>query len=113
MQTDYYYNATPGSAQRDIKAALRVRRAVDDLADAHGRLSADEFAAAYREALVSIQNSLGSPGPAPVASTATRDAAANRRAFYRTHSAERGRAESPRDRGEEAVCPASTAATTS
>src|SRR3984885_2997586 len=28
IQTGYYYNATPGSAQRDIKAALRVRRAI-------------------------------------------------------------------------------------
>ena len=26
IQTNYYYNATPGAAQRDIKAALRVRR---------------------------------------------------------------------------------------
>src|SRR5215218_2069848 len=34
----YYYNATPGSAQRDIKAALRIRRALLDLADKHARL---------------------------------------------------------------------------
>ena len=28
IDTDYYYNATPGAAQRDIKAAMRVRRAI-------------------------------------------------------------------------------------
>jgi hypothetical protein len=28
IDTDYYYNATPGAAQRDIKAALRIRRAI-------------------------------------------------------------------------------------
>ena len=32
--SDYYYNATPGAAQRDIKAALRVARAIASLAAA-------------------------------------------------------------------------------
>ncbi|MGH6852956.1 MAG: hypothetical protein ACREDJ_07145, partial [Methylocella sp.] len=36
FDTDYYYNATPGAAQRDIKAALRVRRAILDLAAQQG-----------------------------------------------------------------------------
>ena len=27
VDTDYYYNATPGAAQRDVKSGLRVRRA--------------------------------------------------------------------------------------
>ena len=45
IQTNYYYNATPGAAQRDIKAALRVRRELLALADLHrarrcGRLRA-------------------------------------------------------------------------
>jgi hypothetical protein len=33
IDTDYYYNATPGAAQRDIKAALRVREAILALAE--------------------------------------------------------------------------------
>jgi hypothetical protein len=81
IDSTYYYNATPGSAQRDIKAALRVRRALLDLADKHPRLGPEEFAAEYRKALVGVQNQLGSPGYAPVASTDTEDANLNREPF--------------------------------
>jgi len=28
IDTDYYYNATPGAAQRDNQSALRIRRAI-------------------------------------------------------------------------------------
>src|SRR3954464_14276658 len=42
IDTNYYYNATPGSAQRDIKAALAVREALLDLAGKHARLSPDD-----------------------------------------------------------------------
>ena len=35
IDTDYYYNATPGAAQRDIKAALRIRLAILELAKLH------------------------------------------------------------------------------
>lgn len=78
VDTDYYYNATPGGAQRDIKSGLRVRRAMLALADAHGRLSPADFAAAWRDALVSLQNDLGATGEAPVASNDTAAADANR-----------------------------------
>ena len=81
IDTNYYYNATPGSAQRDIKAALAVRAALLDLADTHARLSPDDFAKEYRKALLSVQNHLGSPGYAPVASTDTEDADFNREPF--------------------------------
>src|SRR5262249_4510933 len=47
IDTDYYYNATPGAAQRDIKAALRVRRAILDLAELHKTLSPADFQKAY------------------------------------------------------------------
>ena len=66
--TDYYYNATPGSAQRDIKAALRVAANLRAFAAASASLPAAEFGAAYRRLLVAVQNDLGSPGYAPVAS---------------------------------------------
>ncbi len=71
IDTQYYYNATPGSAQRDIKGALRVLRALRALAEQHRALPPDEFAVAYRQALREVQNSLSTPGLAPVASNAT------------------------------------------
>ncbi|MBA3666615.1 MAG: hypothetical protein H0W65_02690 [Sphingomonas sp.] len=76
--TDFYYNATPGVAQRDIKSALRVRQMLLDLERAHARLSPAEFAGAYRAALIAVQNDLGSHGPSPVASTDTATADANK-----------------------------------
>jgi len=78
VDTDYYYNATPGSAQRDIKAALRVRTALLGLAAQHKSLSPDEFALAYRAMLTQVQSDLGSPGYAPVASNDSERADANR-----------------------------------
>jgi hypothetical protein len=84
--TDYYYNATPGSAQRDIKAALRVRAALRRLQAIHTSATAAEFAEAYRQALVTLQNSLGSPGLAPVASLAAESADRKRRHYVMTHS---------------------------
>lgn len=86
IDTDYYYNATPGSAQRDIKAALRVMAALRDLQAKHGSASPSDFAAAYRKALVTIQNCLGSPGLAPVASLATAAADGNRARYVAAHS---------------------------
>lgn len=77
----YYYNATPGAAQRDIKAALRLMVALRGLADKHANLSPDEFAAAYRGFLVQVQNSVGSLGYAPVASNDTARADADRGPF--------------------------------
>lgn len=81
VDTDYYYNATPGAAQRDIKAALRVREALIDLAALHPTLTPAAFAEAYRRALVTVQNDLGSQGPAPVASNDSLDADVNRQPF--------------------------------
>ena len=46
IDTDYYYNATPDAAQRDIKAALRVNAALRDLADRHRALTPEAFKAA-------------------------------------------------------------------
>lgn len=74
IDTGYYYNATPGSAQRDIKAALLLvagLRAIDA-----GSLEDGELGAAYDALLLSMQGGLGVPGYAPVASCDT--AAADR-----------------------------------
>lgn len=78
FDTDYYYTATPGAAQRDVKAALRVREAVRDLAAAHGRETPEAFAKRFSDALSTVQGSLGEPGYAPVASLATEAADINR-----------------------------------
>ena len=78
VYTDYYYNATPGSAQRDIKCAMRVYDAITALADAHRGGDPATFAAAYRERLGEIQGCLGDPGFGPVASLDTERADVNR-----------------------------------
>jgi len=81
FDTGYYYVATPGSAQRDIKAALRVRAELISLADQYASLGPKDFAIAYKGALGRLANSLASPGFAPVASLATQNADVARRAF--------------------------------
>jgi len=83
VDNDYYYNATPGSAQREVKGSLRVAEVVKDLAEKHARMRPAEFAAAYKAGLRLVQNDLGSPGYAPVASADTEAAEANRAPFVR------------------------------
>jgi hypothetical protein len=84
IDTDYYYNATPGAAQRDIKSALRVRRALLALAEQHASLTPEEFRKRFIAALCALQNDLGYQGYAPVASTDTENADVNR-ADYLVH----------------------------
>ncbi len=78
IDTDYYYNATPGAAQRDIKSALRIRRAILDLAELHKTLAPEDFQKAYIAELCKLQNELGYQGYAPVASNDTENADKNR-----------------------------------
>lgn len=93
VMTDYYYNATPGSAQRDIKCALRVYRAIAQLAEAHGTETPEAFARSYQARLSEVQNCLGDPGFGPVASLDTERADVNRRRavweIAQIHDAER------------------------
>jgi hypothetical protein len=81
IDTNYYYNSVPGAAQRDVKAALRVRRAVLALAQQHGKLSPADFRKLYITTLVGVQNDLGYQGYAPVASNDTANADINREDF--------------------------------
>ncbi len=83
FHTNYYYNATPGSGQRDIKAALRVYAELQALEVQHPKLDAAAFAAAYKRGLARVQNCLGSPGYAPIASLDTENADRNRARFIR------------------------------
>jgi hypothetical protein len=71
VDTDYYYNATPGAAQRDIKAAMTVMAEIRALKALHAVGSPEVFAAAYRKSLAKVQNCLGSHGIAPTASLDT------------------------------------------
>jgi hypothetical protein len=74
IDTDYYYNATPGAAQRDIKSALKVLGEIRALAALHQSGTPAAFAAAYRNSLRSVQNNLGSHGIGPTASLDTQKA---------------------------------------
>ena len=71
IDTDYYYNATPGAAQRDIKSALTVTQELRVLKALHATATPELFAAAYAKSLVKVQNCLGSHGIAPTASLDT------------------------------------------
>ncbi len=74
VDTTYYYNATPGNAQRDIKAALKLAQAVRDLTAARlgsPVMAPAAFAELYRQKILEVQGCLGSAGYAPVASNDT------------------------------------------
>ncbi|MDW4498777.1 hypothetical protein R5H30_12345 [Sulfitobacter sp. D35] len=83
VPTDYYYNATPGSAQRDVKGALRVYDTVLALEKAHGESDPDAFDEKWQEAMLRVQNDLGEPGFGPVASLDTERADLNRFEYVR------------------------------
>ena len=78
IDTDYYYNATPGSAQRDIKSALRIWAGIDVLTAALPNSDPEAFALLYAKVTQALQNNLASAGPAPIASTDTQKADDNR-----------------------------------
>jgi hypothetical protein len=96
IDTSYYYNSVPGAAQRDVKAALRIRRAILDLAARQPSLSPADFRKAYVTALigvpddpvrVGVQNDFGSQGYAPVASFDTQEADLHREQYVQSQPA--------------------------
>jgi hypothetical protein len=82
IDTNYYYNATPGSGQRDIKQALKLAAALRGLA---ANLPADDTAlmSVWRGLLRRAQGAMGAPGYAPVASLDTERADIHRCQFVR------------------------------
>lgn len=80
IDTDYYYNSVPGAAQWDVKAALRIQRALRKLAEQHGKLGPAEFQKLYVEQMIAVQGDFGCQGYAPVASNDTYAADKNRNA---------------------------------
>ncbi|MEL7116126.1 MAG: hypothetical protein AAGP08_11115 [Pseudomonadota bacterium] len=81
VNTDYYYNATPGSAQRDVKTSLLIYDQLLHLAELHKTATPEEFAKAYKDASLKMQIGLGDPGFGPVASLDTERADVNRKAY--------------------------------
>jgi hypothetical protein len=77
LDTEYYYNATPGAAQRDIKCAFTVLAEMRALAALHEAVTPAAFALSYRRSLQKLQNCLGSHGIAPTASLDSETAAKN------------------------------------
>ncbi len=82
-QTDYFFNATPGAAQRDIKAALRVWRAVRALSDLQPYLDPASFEREYLRMVTGVQNDLGSMGPGTMASLPSRADSEHRQRMVR------------------------------
>ena len=80
IDTNYYYNATPGSGQRDIKLALKLAHDLQEIAAQLPSLDDDALASAFERLLIANQDGLGSPGYAPVASCDTAAADRNRAA---------------------------------
>ncbi len=86
ISTDYYYNATPGAAQRDIKTSLRMYDALLRLKEAHRTQSPEEFAETYKATLGEVQLGFGDTGFGPVASLSTERADINRGAYVTNRS---------------------------
>lgn len=89
IDTTYYYNSVPGAAQRDVKSALRVRRAILALAAQQPSLSPEEFRKLYVTTLSGVQNDLGYQGFAPIASVDTDKANENREEYLQYPTAKR------------------------
>lgn len=83
INCDFYYNATPGAAYRDVVSALRVKRALIELEELYcdPATTPEDFAKAYRTKLRAIQNDLTTQGFSPVASTSTDRAEEHRQQF--------------------------------
>lgn len=82
IDCEYYYNATPGSAQRDIKSALRVWAGIDYLQAAVEQQTAEQFEQTYALVTQKLQHNLPAAGAAPIASTDTQLADENRQRLY-------------------------------
>ncbi len=60
--TDYYYNAYPGAATNDIRGALTLHDEFDALAARAAQMTPHDFAEAYHQFCIRVQNCLGTTG---------------------------------------------------
>jgi hypothetical protein len=58
----YYYNATPEATTTEVTQALSLSDALYQFHEQSQGMTAHEFAAAYTQFLISVQNYLGEPG---------------------------------------------------
>jgi hypothetical protein len=63
--TDYYYNAYPGAATTDVRAAIFLKESLAKFAEVNKDLEPAAFKLAYNKFLISVQNSLMSTGAGP------------------------------------------------
>jgi hypothetical protein len=66
FDTDYHYTAYPYATTNDVKAALRVEAALEQLEKESRGKTPEEFADAYLKFVVTVQCDLGETGRAPV-----------------------------------------------
>jgi hypothetical protein len=79
IDTNYYYNATPGSGQRDVKLALALAHDLRQVAAKLPGIDNAALMAEFERVLIRNQSGLGAPGYAPVASCDTAAADRHRR----------------------------------
>jgi len=65
MDCEYYYGAYPGATASDVRQALRLNGNLQAFADRTAAMDPTQFARAYRDFVVSVQNCLGSTGLDP------------------------------------------------
>jgi hypothetical protein len=65
FDTDYYYTAYPYATANDVKSAIVVDQALEDLGEQAAAQTPDQFRAAYLEFVLAVQTHLGETGEAP------------------------------------------------
>ena len=68
-ETDYYYNAYPLASSNDVKAAARIRKAVEELQKASA-LNNGEFETVYTKTIRALQHDLTQMDETPIVSLA-------------------------------------------
>src|SRR5215471_14297339 len=66
FETDYYYTAYPYATTNDVKAAHRVKAALDSLEQNSAGQSGEDFARSYLKFVLAVQADLGATGKAPI-----------------------------------------------
>ena len=74
IDSDYFYSATPGAAQRDIKSALKLAKQICELSRCHSTMSETEFTLEFRHRLKDAHLLLAASGNSPPPSNETETA---------------------------------------
>ncbi len=68
--TEHYYNAYPVASSNDVKSAQKVKKALIDLSQNLGSISAEDFQKIYNQTLLTLQSDISQMEPTPVVSLA-------------------------------------------